>query len=380
MLERIGDIIRTVRERANYTLDDLARQSGVPLPILTALEQRQPGITTTQLDDVAQVLSLDPTALLSGREVPRCVPSVFLRHTPIQDFDDRDGGVLDDALEQGRGLANLCSLLGEPALGLQTGSFVQRETAAARPDMPAQEGYRLAREVRRWLGQDTEPLGDMRVLLERRLGVAVLVRSLDSSRVTAASVRAGTYAAVVLSARDLPRAWNPLLTRVYLAHELCHVLFDPSQGGLHIVIDAVADRKHHAAEQRARAFAAELLLPLEGLTQLFGAPRHVSEMGKAQELVKQARCRFGTPHEIATNHLCNLHFIDLRLRGELEAAVTTFMGIPPETTLPEEGAPSRLVAEYVERAHREELLTDGEARLLLGIDRLEPLPWDKVEP
>ncbi|MBN1208407.1 MAG: helix-turn-helix domain-containing protein [Myxococcaceae bacterium] len=379
MIERIGEIVRAARERENCSLVELASRSGVPLPILTALEQGQPGITTTQLDAVAEALSLDPTALLNGREVPRRVPSVFLRHASMQDFDDRDRAVLDDALAQGRSLANLRALLGEPALALQAGAFTQREAAADRQGAPALDGHRLAREVRRRLGDDAEPLGDVRGLLEERFGVAVLVRPFESSRVTVVGVRAETCGAIVLSAGDIQRAWNPLLTRVYLAHDLCHVLFDPSQGGLHIVIDSASDRRSHAAEQRARAFAAELLLPLAGLTQLLGTPREVNEPSAALELIARARSRFGTPHEIAANHLCNHRFIDRQLREWLEAERTLFAGTPPQTTLPEDGAPSRLVAEYVERAHRGEFLTDGEARTILGIDPLAPLPWDEVE-
>jgi transcriptional regulator with XRE-family HTH domain len=375
VIERIGNTVRTVRERENCSLADLSRRSGVPLSVLTALERGQPGITTTQLNDVAGALSLDPTALLNGREIPRHVPSVFLRHTPMQDFDDHDGSILDDVLEQGRSLANLRSLLGEPVLALQAGTFEQREASADRSDAPAQDGYRLAREVRKWLGNAAEPLGDVRALIEERFGVAVVVRTLESSRVTAAGVRAETCAAIVLSARDPQRAQNPLLARVYLSHELCHVLFDPSPGGLHIVVDAVADRKSHAAEQRARAFAAELLLPLEGLTQMLGAPREVNEPSAALDLIARARSRFSTPHEVAANHLCNLRFVDRRLREWLEAERTTFAGAPPDTTLPEDNAPSRLVTEYVARAHREGIITDGEARATLRIDRLAPLPW-----
>lgn len=379
MIDRIAAIVRSVREREPCSLSDLADRSGVPLSVITALEGGRPGITTTQLDDVAGALSLDPTALLNGREVARRAPSVFLRHTPMQDFDDRDGAVLDDALEQGRSLANLRSLLGEPPLALQAGTFAQREAAADRPEAPAQDGYRLAREVRRWLDNTAEPLGDVGTLVEERFGVAVVVRILESSRVTAAGVRAETAAAIVLSARDLQRTRNPLLTRVYLSHELCHVLFDPSPGGLHIVVDRVTDQKTNAAEQRARAFAAELLLPLEALTRLLGAPREVDETGVARDLVTQARSRFGTPHEIAANHLCNLRFIDLRLREWLQAERTTFAGTPPEMILPASDAPSRRVGEQVARAHREGILTDGEARAILGIDRLAPLPWDEVE-
>lgn len=379
MIERIGRIVQLVRERQGYSLAELASRSKTPLSLLTSLEQGQPGITTTQLSDVARVLSLDPIALLDGREVSRPVPSVFLRHKPLQDFDDRDGAILDEALEQGRSLVNLRALLGEPVLENHLGTFERREAPADRAEAPAQDGYRLARELRRRLGDPAAPLGDMRALLEERLGVAVLVRTLESSHVTALSVRAETCAAIVLSARESHRTMRPLLMRVDLAHELGHVFADPSSGGLHIVIDAVTDKRSHAAEQRANAFAAELLLPLEGLTELLGAPRGVNEPNAALELVARTRSRFGTSHEIAANHLCNLRFIDRRLREWLEAGRTVFTGQRPETTLPAAGAPSRLVAEYVERAHRAELLTDGEARSLLGIDRLAQLPWDEVE-
>jgi len=379
VIASIATIVRAVRERERCSLEELSNRTSVQLSILTALEDGRPGITTGQLDDVARALSLDPAALLNGREVPMGMPSVFLRHAPMQDFDDRDGAVLDDALEQGRSLANLRSLLGDPAFALQAGVFERHAAAADSPDAPARDGYKLANEVRQWLGNGAEPLGDVAALLEERFGIAVVARTLESNRVTAVSVRAETGAAVVLNVRDLHRAGNPLIARVYLAHELCHVLFDPSPGGLHIVIDRTADRRVQAAERRARAFAAELLLPLKGLVDLLGAPREVSETSTASDLVAKARSRFGTSHEITANHLCNLHFVDLGLREWLEAAGSAFTGTPPEMRLPADDAPSRLLVAHVERSHREGILTDGEARGILEIDRLAPLPWDEVD-
>ncbi len=381
MLDRIGAIVRLTRERAELSLAALAESSGVPLPLLVALEQGTPGITTTQLDDVAVALALEPAALLNGREAPHRSASVFLRHAPMQDFDARDELALDDALEQGRSLAGLRSLLGDPPPGLQADVFLQREAAADRPEAPAQDGYRLAREVRQWLGNPAAPLGDMRALLEERFGVAVVVRRLVSNRITAAAVRAESSAAVVLSASDPLRAKNPLLARVHLAHELCHALFDPSPGGVHIVIDVVADRKNNTAEQRAKAFAAELLLPREGLVATIGeaSKAKASEASAVLDLITRVRGRFGTPHEITVNHLHNSGYIVQELRVRLVTETTAFVGEAPETTLPEDSAASRSVAALVERAHREALLTDGDARAILGLDRLAPLPWEKGE-
>jgi transcriptional regulator with XRE-family HTH domain/Zn-dependent peptidase ImmA (M78 family) len=378
MLEIIGRIVKAARERAKLSFEDVSRDSGVAVDAIASLEYGQPGVATTELFDVARVLSLDPVALLRGREVTRAVPSIFLRHAGHQDFDDRDNGLLDEALSAGRALASLRSRLGEVPAALQAGKFRQTHVTADRSEAPAREGYRLASSVRSWLGNTGEPLGDMRVLVEQHFGVAILTRTLATARSTAASVRAEEAAGIVLHARDLHRKKNPLLARVHLAHELCHILFDPSDGGLHIVVDLDADRRGHAAEQRARAFSAELLLPLAGLVALLGAPRGVGDLNAAIALISKARSHFGTSHEITANHLCNLNFIDLRLRDHLEAESSRFTGAAFMTSLPPEGEASLMVRQYVQSAHEKGLLTDGEAKGLLGLDRLEALPWDEV--
>jgi len=361
MLEQIASIVRAARERANLSLDRVSHESGVARETLMSLERGQPGMATTELFEVARV-----------------IPSIFLRHAGHQDFDDRDNELLDDALGAGRTLASLRSKLGEPPAALQANVFQPADVASDRPEAPAVDGYQRARSVRQWLGNPDEPLGDVGSLVEQRFGVAILTRELATARNTAASVRGEDAAAIVLHANDLHRNKNPLLARVHLAHELCHILFDPSEGGLHIVVDLNTDRKGHVAEQRARAFAAELLLPRKGLVALIGDPRSVADRGAAIALVSKVRSHFGTSHEIAANHLCNQKFIDLRLRDRLEAESSTFTGAAVMTSLPRAGETSLLVRQYVQRAHEDGLLTDGEAKGLLGLNRLESLPWDEV--
>jgi hypothetical protein len=48
----------------------------------------------------------------------------------------------------------------------------------------------------------------------------------------------------------------------------------------------------------------------------------------------------------------------------------------PEMTLPDTDAASLFVAQLAERAHVDGLITDGEARAMLGLDKLAPLPWE----
>lgn len=379
MIERIGAIIRETRERDGRAVEEVAAQSGVAPATIASLEAGRSGITTVQLANLAAALALDYAALLQGRSAEQHAPSVFFRHSANQDFDDQDSAALDEALDQGRALGGLRALLGDPPLALQSGAFVQQAAAADRSEAPAREGYGLARDVRRWLQDAAAPLGDLRALGEERFGVAIVVHTLKSKRVTAAALRAGTAAAIVLNAGDAQRVRNPLLGRVYIAHELCHVLFDPSPGGLHIVLDLENDRLAQDAEQRARAFAAELLLPQDGLTQLLGPARRTYDFAIAKEFVATARSRFGTPHEIAANHLCNTGFVDPRMREWLVVAMTSFSGAQPPLSVPAVGRSSILVERLVERTHSAELLTDSEARRILGLGPIERLPWEEVE-
>lgn len=360
------------------TVEDVAAASGVAPRIINDFEKGV-AVATTDLAAIARAVGLDFAALLDGRWVAHPVPSIFLRHQGHQDFDHRDADVLDEALDEGRALAQLHAAVETTALPLPTALFEPVGAASDHPLAAAQQGYALAREVRHWLQDPSNALGDVADLVERRLGIAVLVRSLYTARITALSVRGGSAAAIVLNAADPQRAANSLLARVHLAHEVCHVLFDPSEGGLHVVVDEIVDRKHSLEERRARAFAAELLLPLDGLRDLLGPALASSDDSRALEMVARTRSAFGTPHEITANHLCNRGFVHARMREWLVTKKTTFTGEPPNARLPRAGEPSVRVAELTSIAHRNGTLTDGDARSLLRLDRFAPLPWSEQD-
>lgn len=345
---------------------------------LAALEAGKSGVTTTEIDRVAEQLQLDPAALLLGKEKPRPKSSVFLRHQGCQDFDFDSEKVLDDALDAGRSLRFLNATLGctpSPRFWSTKGLLpVGRK--------PAHDGYQLANELRRRLRLPTDPLPDIGELLEERFEIAVVVETFASAKMTAVSVRddAGA-AAVVLNATDSQRCANPQLARVLLTHELAHVMHDPSQGGLHIVIDRDdADPKTLAverAEQRARAFAAEFLMPLHGLLDLLETPQRVMSPTKARTLVSRTRRHFSTPWEIAVNHLNNHGFISDEARETLlhQGAHDDTTGLVV-TRLPHPGAPSVALSERVRRAHRDGLVTDGQVRVALKLTVDDPLPVD----
>ncbi|MFY9343266.1 MAG: XRE family transcriptional regulator [Planctomycetota bacterium] len=367
MMSKVGAAVAAERSRQGLRVEDL----GVDASVVQHLEAGMPDVTVAALETIARALQVDHVALRRGVIVARPRPSVFLRHSPLQDFHPDDATTLDLVLDHARSRNVLTSLLGDD-VGLFPRSIVSTRTVAAdKPLAPAFQGYHLARELRTQLGLATEPIVDVRELAEVTLGVAVLTRQLLTLGSSAMAVKAGEAAAIVLA----PGATTSQ-ARVWLAHEICHALFDADTGGTHVVVDFVTDKKTHQAEQRARAFAAEFLLPADGLRQIFGPPQSIQGTDAATKIVGKARDHFGATWQVTANQVCNQEFVDKSLREWLEQMPPTTPGSVWTATLPQVGGPSIRVSGLVRRAHEAGLITDSEARAVLGIDPLGMLPWD----
>jgi len=365
-------------------MDAVAARSGSDIGVLQDLVQGKAGISTDQLDRVAEVLDLDPVALLSGIEKRRTQPATFLKHGAWQDFDHRLEAPLQRALSSARMLLDLNECLRLPLGERRADPFPVQAAPSASAVRAAEDGYRLAEVLRRRLNNRAGPLPDLGELLEERFEVVVEVVDLGKDDVTAVGVRDDSgAAAIILNAVDRFRQDNPQLTRVQLAHELCHILHDPSEGGVHLVLDlteeesAAGQRSHEREEQRARGFAAELLLPLHGLIEVLGTPSAVVEEARGLQLVAQARRHFSTPWEIAVHHLYNRGYLSYEVHQLLQqsGAQGTSAG-NAKTRLPKPGEHSIAFAHRVRQAHRAGIITDGQAKVALSLPRYEPLPWD----
>jgi Zn-dependent peptidase ImmA (M78 family) len=186
-----------------------------------------------------------------------------------------------------------------------------------------------------------------------------------------AKERASDLAAVIVNASSTTHR------RVDLAHELAHVLFDETVDEVGYWLDLEAHREADASrsEQRARAFAAELLIPRRGLAELVGhAHEHVearSSLAASMDLTRRVGHHFHASPELTTNHLVNNGYISDALREEVSRAVT----IPPFPASPRRPMLHRRLAEALEAG----LITQMRAREMLGISARDPLPAD-VEP
>ncbi len=381
MLDRIAQAVRVARTKRALSLEALAKSAGVPSEVLVALEEGRRGVTLSQLGHLATALEVDDDALLDGvvRDRPRA--SVFFRQGTWQDYRHQDDEVFERVMEQARACVALRDMLPPThGLRLRKRGIEPQAVGAKTPVEAAREGYALARSVREALGRTSDCLLDLRSILEKLFDVPVWVASL-ASPVPAVSLVDGdrVAVAVVLNANDRTRQDNPLVDRVHLAHELCHVLFDESEPGrIHLVLEHARDNSGDLVEARARGFAAELLLPRRGLQGLLGEPGRVTSELRAMELIQKARGHFVTPWEIAAHHLGNLHFIEKRLADEL-ARRGGNAGASPDAglSLPPVDAPPIVLLERVKRAWDDALITDGQAREALSLGPGEPLPFQR---
>ncbi|TVR04976.1 MAG: ImmA/IrrE family metallo-endopeptidase [Deltaproteobacteria bacterium] len=161
-------------------------------------------------------------------------------------------------------------------------AFVEIKRLSDRVAQPAAtlydftRGYRLAREIRRLLGNETEHL-DVEELVDH-LGIPVLDVKLGDPELDGGCVCDPVHGPVIFVNSNTSRAAVPWGRRVVLAHELCHLLFDRDYGvGLGVVSGPWAPPR---IERTANAFAIELLLPLAGI---------VAKVGRAWESLTDAK-------------------------------------------------------------------------------------------
>lgn len=128
---------------------------------------------------------------------------------------------------------------------------------------PYDQGYSLAEQARKRLGNLDQPV-DVEAFVQS-LGVQVHDEELSNDSIDAATVWDDSHGPVIV-VNKIERHAAPWARRMTLAHELCHVLFDKRKSvPLMIASTAWAPPE---IEQRANAFAAEFLLPREGILRV----------------------------------------------------------------------------------------------------------------
>ena len=381
----IGRAVEAARKRLGMSLEDLAESTALDPTLLGTVEQGERLPSTAKLDRIASALGLDAFALYGGREVQQGLV-VLPRYAARSDFQSDDLPVLRRALERATVLREVSVILGRKSFASQ---FKPRLPGAE----PAKDGYHCARLVRKALGLTNEPLHDLQMLLAEKFDIPVISAPLATGALLAAAVRSpGVRAGAIVLNTSVKSGVSPsgpqslLVDRVSICHELCHILFDWPRGD---AIDVVLDdppregQEKSPIEQRAGGFAAEMLIPLFGLQKLLGPEgREVNTLDKGDHLVDEVRKHFGTPAEIAVNHIYNYGYVarvsDFReeliksaQKRELREVLAQFDG--------ESNAWYRVLLARTREAHDGCLVIDGTARALLELPAGVPLPWECEE-
>lgn len=291
-MEREADLVRQVRLATGLSTLEMADLVGLDEAEVEALEQGRTEPSTLLLDRYARVFGRTLSSFLEGGAsgAPAMVLFRSLR-AEGPSFEDlvATGGAptLGEFL---RCVADVAEL--EALLGAQENKLADTIGRLPRvgPGTPFEQGEDLARAARNALGLGSAPVPSM-VGLFHDLGITLAWTDPDEldQDIDAASVRTPRPATLVnLGAGGAEPWWR---TRMTLAHELCHVLFDFGEGAGTAFLFSPRPRAvaHGSAslgrprralrlpqdleqmERRANAFAAHFLAPAEGVRETVGA-------------------------------------------------------------------------------------------------------------
>lgn len=327
-----AEAIRDARESAGLSERQMADLLGVRPAELRSVERGSEDPTPALLDRCAQAFGLSLKRLMAGeaRNAPMTMLLRALHESGRPTLNDllatEAHRTLGEFVRCARDLAELRELLGEPRDSSLLDSL--RPRAIEPESKPPHDAEKLARSVRELLGLGLEPIPSMIELVEGRLGVDVLwVTPEDLDRtIDGASTRCPGPAILVNLVGGAELWWR---TRMTLAHELCHLIFDRSffsgnrrRGFLVFSPDlrSGAPRSRgrprwyysdefEAIEQRANAFAAYFLAPPEGVRELVAKMDPTSD-----EAIRAVSERYGVGRETAINVLTNTHRLPAETR------------------------------------------------------------------
>lgn len=174
---------------------------------------------------------------------------------------------------------------------------------------PYEQGYELARWLRKKRSCKIDPIEPADLL--RGWGVDVIDLEIDPS-IDAIAVWPISKAPRILVNRLGKHAAGPAGRRATLAHEICHLLVD--RNAALPIVEVLGGATPRLLEQRANAFAAELLLPQAVIEERLKPTRSVTD--SLQELALE----YGASASLAANQLRNSRLWD-GLRNEDKARI-----------------------------------------------------------
>ncbi len=368
------EILKQALEAAKLSLEDLAAWSRIDEQVLQQVVAGQTRLNAKQLDRVACAFGLRFEDFLRGDAVSAPM-TLFLRSASEQDLDIRSVLTTEVDLALGefqRVVRDIADV--ETALGISP------PTLPSIPDRSNASQIHLgdhqAQRVREYLNLGLSPIPSMKSLVES-LGIRIVWVSQDQvDRLVEGACIAHPRPAILVNLIEVGK--KPWHARTTLAHELCHLLFDMKQKNRQVLVSRAGGtlpQWFDDMEQNARAFAACLLAPTEGVKHLVGRIDPTSERA-----IRTIGEYFGVGRTVAINRLQDVFGLSDQKRMEMvvrqpEAYQADFSADAPPEEIGLRGEPLRSL--LVEAVGSEKLSPD-DARKMLGIGMQEPLPFKKL--
>lgn len=257
--EELGRRIRSAREGCGVTQEQLGEAVEVSRIAISQIEAGSRSVSSIELDRIAHAVGRDIKAFFADAFVEQDALAALFR-TEAQLAEQAElRHALQDCLALGREMTNLERLLEIDRAQLRAAAY---ELPAPKSRWDAiQQGQRIATDERQRLGLGASPIGDPIELFESqgvRTGLVTLPGNI--SGLTLWDDKIGVF--IVIN-NDHPA----LRRRFSLAHEYAHVLIDRERSGA----ISRAENRSELLEVRANAFAAEFMMPAEGVRQFIQA-------------------------------------------------------------------------------------------------------------
>ena len=253
--KELGKRIRAAREANRMTQDEVASELGVSRSTVVQIEGGKRSVSSIELDRLAYIFGRDMREFVADSFEQQDALGALFRAQPDVAGQPAVVDRLRECMALGRELTNLESLvdINRDLSAVATYPFPQPRTRWE----AIQQGTRLADEERRRLGLGVSPSPDITELLEMQ-GVRTGVVDLpdDVSGLTLSDRNVGLF--VVAN-----RTHHLLRRRFSFAHEYAHVVVDRDRFGL----VSRASERDDLMEVRANSFAANFLMPEEGVRQ-----------------------------------------------------------------------------------------------------------------
>src|SRR5258708_18390129 len=254
----LGRRIRQAREACAMTQGEVAERLGVSRPIIVQIEQGKRPVSGLELQTLAYLFARDLRDFLEEDFAEDdVVHALFRSHEDVG--EDGVKQALRDCIALGHELTTLEELLG---MSRATVTVATYSNSIPRNRWQAiQVGEHVAREERRRLGLGSAPLGDVSSLVEAqgiRTGTVRMPEGVSGLMISHPKV--GPF--IVIN-----EVHPPVRRRFSWCHEYAHVLLDADTVGL---VSRERDRDD-LREVRANSFAANFLMPEEGIRQFFAS-------------------------------------------------------------------------------------------------------------